>query len=236
MAGFAKGLLVGILCICLGGLGWLLIAQPHFTAAEAQDLKNQFTREVPGEDLSGNISLEGEMLDWESLQVQYPDVKGWLTIPGTCVDYPVLQSSPQDPEHYLRRNYDHKWRMAGSLFFQYDCSLDNLNLVIFGHNMTDGSMFAILKKMADPVYLQNHSTVLLQTAEGVTEYRILKAMTTDTNRLDFNRTQFAGTEDFVAFAGSMGIQAGPEDRLLTLVTCSYDWEEARTVVVARKEK
>ena len=234
MRRFFMGLLLGIFCICAAGLGWLIVAQPHLTDAEAQSLKVRFS--TSREYKSSEEESAPVILDFAALQAEYSDVKAWLTIPGTCVDYPVLQSSPQDPEHYLRRNYDHKWRMAGSLFFQYDCSLDNLNLVIFGHNMTDGSMFAILKKMADPVYLQNHSTVLLQTAEGVTEYRILKAMTTDTNRLDFNRTQFAGSEDFVAFAGSMGIQAGPEDRLLTLVTCSYDWEEARTVVVARKEK
>lgn len=236
MAGFVKGLLTGILCICLGGLGWLMIAQPYFTAAEAQDLKNQFSREVPGEDLSGDISLEEKMLDWEALQAQYPDVKGWLTIPGTCVDYPVLQSGAQDPEYYLRRNYDMEWRMAGSLFFQYDCTPDSPNLVIFGHNMTDGSMFGTLKKILDEEYRREHSTIILQTRSGASVYQVITAMTTDTTKLSFNRTQFAGEDDFISFAESMGVQAKPGDRLLTMVTCAYDWEDARTVVVAIKEE
>ena len=167
-------------------------------------------------------------------------MKGWLTIPGTVVDYPVLQSSAEDPEKYLRRNYDMKWRMAGSLFFQFDCTADSRNLVIFGHNMNDGTMFAVLKKMVDPEFRQAHPIAVLHTAEGTHEYRILTAMTTDTTKLLFNRTQFAGDEDFLSFAGSMlaGTEIVPrkQDRLLTLVTCAYDWDGARTVVVAIEQE
>lgn len=178
------------------------------------------------------------MLDWEALQAQYPDVKGWLTIPGTCVDYPVLQSGPQDPEHYLRRNYDHKWRMAGSLFFQYDCTPDSPNLVVFGHNMTDGTMFGTLKKMVDAEYRREHSAIILQTRTGMSVYQVVTAVTTDTTKLSFNRTQFAGEDDFLSFAEGLlagtGTAVEGGDCLLTLVTCAYDWEDARIVVVAIK--
>ena len=152
----------------------------------------------------------------------------------------MLQSSAEDPEKYLRRNYDMKWRMAGSLFFQFDCTADSRNLVIFGHNMNDGTMFAVLKKMADPEFRQAHPIAALQTAEGTHEYRILAAMTTDTTQLLFNRTQFAGEEDFLSFAGSIlagtGYTTQAGDRLLTLVTCAYDWDGARTVVVAIEQE
>ncbi|MBM6916396.1 class B sortase [Gemmiger formicilis] len=237
MRHFAKGFLIGTLCICLLGLVWLFAFQPQLTAQEAQDLKAQFTT-IPTDDLSGDgpAGKEEPQLDFKALQTRYPDVKGWLTIPGTVVDYPVMQSSAQDPEKYLRRNYDMKWRMAGSLFFQYDCMPDSRNLVVFGHNMNDGTMFAVLKKMADPKFRQEHPTAVLQTADGTHEYRILTALTTDTTQLPFNRTQFAGDEDFLSFAGSMlagtGYTAQASDRLLTLVTCAYTWDGARTVVVA----
>ena len=237
MRHFAKGFLIGTLCICLLGLVWLFAFQPRLTAQEAQDLKTQFTT-IPTDDLSGEgpAGKEESQLDFKALQTRYPDVKGWLTIPGTVVDYPVMQSSAQDPEKYLRRNYDMKWRMAGSLFFQYDCMPDSRNLVVFGHNMNDGTMFAVLKKMADPKFRQEHPTAVLQTADGTHEYRILTALTTDTTQLPFNRTQFAGDEDFLSFAGSMlagtGYTARAGDRLLTLVTCAYTWDGARTVVVA----
>lgn len=237
MRHFAKGFLIGTLCICLLGLVWLFACQPRLTAQEAQDLKTQFTT-IPTDDFSGDgpAGKEEPQLDFKALQTRYPDVKGCLTIPGTVVDYPVMQSSAQDPEKYLRRNYDMKWRMAGSLFFQYDCMPDSRNLVVFGHNMNDGTMFAVLKKMADPKFRQEHPTAVLQTADGTHEYRILTALTTDTTQLPFNRTQFAGDEDFLSFAGSMlagtGYTAQAGDRLLTLVTCAYTWDGARTVVVA----
>jgi len=106
--------------------------------------------------------------------------------------------------------------------------------------MNDGSMFAVLEKMADPQFRQAHSTAVLQTAEGTHEYQITVAMTTDTMQLAFNRTQFAGDEDFLSYAGSVlaetGYTAQAGDRLLTLVTCAYDWDGARTVVVAIEQE
>ena len=68
------------------------------------------------------------MLDFTALQQAYPDVKAWLTIPGTAIDYPVAQSSIDDPEFYLRRNLNGQRRVAGTLFFQADCSIDGKSL------------------------------------------------------------------------------------------------------------
>ena len=89
MRHFAKGFLIGTLCICLLGLVWLFAFQPRLTAQEAQELKAQFTT-IPEGDLSGDgpAGKEETQLDFETLQARYPDVKGWLTIPGTVVDYP----------------------------------------------------------------------------------------------------------------------------------------------------
>ena len=237
MCYFAKGFLIGTLCICLLGLVWLFSFQPRLTAAEAQDLKAQFTT-IPEDDLSGDgpAGKEETQLDFEALQAKYPDVKGWLTIPGTVVDYPVLQSSAEDPEKYLRRNYDMKWRMAGSLFFQYDCTRDSRNLVVYGHNMNDGTMFAVLKKMADLEFRQAHPIAFLQTAEGTREYRILTIMTTDVLQRPFNRTQFASDKDFFNFANDLLVETDytvqEDDCLLTLVTCSEDGQNLRDVLVA----
>ena len=97
------------------------------------------------------------LVDLPALQAEYPDIKGWISIPGTCVDYPVLQSSADDPEYYLRRTYKGEWRTAGSLFFQWDCSAESQNTVVYGHNMNDGTMFAVLQKMADEAFRKEHS-------------------------------------------------------------------------------
>ena len=146
---FARGVLIGTACICLLALGWLFLFRPSLAQYEASELKEAFTESDPGGN-SGVLSLpwfnaENEkQLDLASLQAQYPDVQAWLSIPGTRVDYPVLQSSMENPEYYLRRNYKGEWRTAGSLFLQSDCRLSGKTLIVYAHNMNDGSMFGCL--------------------------------------------------------------------------------------------
>ena len=190
---------------------------------------------------AGKEQLEPESLvDLPALQAEYPDIKGWISIPGTCVDYPVLQSSADDPEYYLRRTYKGEWRTAGSIFFQWDCSAESQNTVVYGHNMNDGTMFAVLQKMADEAFRKEHSKILLQTSDGLREYQIAAVLKTDITKLRFNRTEFADHADFLSFQKELFTQSlyesqtipGEDCRLLTLVTCSYEWENARTVVIA----
>lgn len=85
--------------------------------------EKEYAQPLPGAESSGVLPAGKEQLEPESLvdlpalQTEYPDIKGWISIPGTCVDYPVLQSSADDPEYYLRRTYKGEWRTAGSIFF-----------------------------------------------------------------------------------------------------------------------
>lgn len=242
MKAFLKGFCIGLLCLSLIGLLWFLVLQPGITNGEAQALKEEYAQPLPGEP-SGELPAGKEqefLVDLSTLQEEYPDIKGWISIPGTCVDYPVLQSSADDPEHYLRRTYKGERRTAGSIFFQWDCSPESRNLVGYGHNMNDGTMFAVLQKMADEAFRNEHSQILLQTKEGLREYQIAAVLKTDIQKLSFNRTEFADDADFLSFQKELFAQSlykpetipGADHRLLTLVTCSYEWESARTVVVA----
>lgn len=236
MRHFLKGFLYGVLGISLLFLAWLMVLRPQLTKRDAAALKERFALEISGADSPGDSSGQAPGVDIVSMQKQYPDIKAWLTIPGTVIDYPVLQSGASDPEHYLRRNYDHSWRMAGSLFFQYDCVNSSRNLVIYGHNMSDGSMFASLDEMLDPAYRREHEQILLYTEDGAHHYRVATVLKADTSMLPFNRTIFQDDQDFLQFAAQLLLNteftARKDMRLLTLVTCAYDWEGARTVVVA----
>ena len=243
---FLKGFCIGLLCLSLLGLLWFLVLQPGLTNGEAQALKKEYAQPLPGAESSGVLPAGKEQLEPESLvdlpalQAEYPDIKGWISIPGTCVDYPVLQSSADDPEYYLRRTYKGEWRTAGSIFFQWDCSAESQNTVVYGHNMNDGTMFAVLQKMADEAFRNEHSKILLQTSDGLREYQIAAVLKTDITKLRFNRTEFADHADFLSFQKELFAQSlyesqtipGEDCRLLTLVTCSYEWENARTVVIA----
>ena len=242
---FLKGFCIGLLCLSLLGLLWFLVLQPGLTNREAQNLKEEYAQPLPG-GFSGELPAGKEQPEPESLvalsalQAEYPDIQGWISIPGTCVDYPVLQSSADDPEYYLRRTYKGEHRTAGSIFFQWDCSPESKNLVVYGHNMNDGTMFAVLQKMADETFRKEHSQILLQTSDGLREYRIAAVLKTDIQKLPFNRTEFADDADFLSFQKKHFAQSlckpetipGESHRLLTLVTCSYEWESARMVVVA----
>ena len=243
---FLKGFCIGLLCLSLLGLLWFLVIQPGLTNREAQALKEAYTQPLPEAESSGELPAGKEqpelesLVDLSALQAKYPDIKGWISIPGTCVDYPVLQSSADEPEYYLRRTYKGERRTAGSIFFQWDCSPESKNLVVYGHNMNDGTMFAVLQKMEDEAFRKKHSQILLQTSDGLREYQVAAVLKTDIQKLRFNRTEFADDGDFLSFQKELFAQSlykpetipGGDCRLLTLVTCSYEWESARTVVVA----
>ena len=133
----------------------------------AEDLKSHFPEEPPPgggspgekEEQAGR-EPEVSTVDLRSIQSQYPDVRGWLTIPETGIDYSVLQSSSEDPEYYLRRDYRGNYDINGSLFLQADCTLgESKNLTIYGHNMNSGTMFGNLDQYASYKYWEAHPSV-----------------------------------------------------------------------------
>ena len=130
--------------------------------------------------------------------------------------------------------------MAGTLFFQADCSLDGRTAILYGHNMNDGTMFGRLPMYLDSVFFGEHSQIFLQTPDETRAYRVVAALETDVSRLPFNRTVFVGDTDFLSYAESLRasshikteVPVTANSRLLVLVTCSYAWQDARYVVIA----
>lgn len=245
---FCKSFLIGTACICALALVWLCWVRPGLTANEAESLKAAYTTS-PGASGSGAGLLpagkeSAPALNFATLQAQYPDIRAWLTIPGTVVDYPVLQSNASNPEYYLRRNHKGEYRTAGSLFFQSDCVRDGRVLVVYGHNMADGTMFGCLPQIMRGEISLEHSNIQLQTADGVHHYRVAAMLETDVSRVPFNRTVFADDADFLKHTQSLldaaavktGIPISANSRLFVLITCSYSWSEARYVVVAVETK
>lgn len=242
---FCKGFLLGTACICTLALVWLCFARPTITAHEADALKAEYTQPSPGAASSGAGPLpagkeSAPAFNFAALRADYPDIRAWLTIPGTVVDYPVLQSSPADPEYYLRRNYKGEYRTAGSLFFQSDCVRESRVLVAYGHNMDDGTMFGCLPQIMRGEISLGRNNIQLQMADGVRHYRVAAVLETDVSRVPFNRTVFTDDADFLNHAQSLlnaaavktGVPITADSRLLILVTCSYSWDNARYVVVA----
>lgn len=180
-----------------------------------------------------------------------PDLCGWLRIEDTALDYPLMYT-PEEPEKYLRMDFDGAYSVGGIPFLDADCSLDpeSDNLIIYGHNMRDGSQFRSVMMYKDKSYWEEHPTILLSTLYEEREYEVLAAFY---DRVYykyedcFKFYQFIDAEDEAAFNEAIsyykenaeydtGVTAEYGDRLITLVTCSYHCEHGRFVVVARENK
>ncbi len=186
----------------------------------------------------------------EELYSQNPDLAGWIKIPDTVVDYPVMYT-PEDGEKYIYADFKGKFNVAGLPFMEDDCSMDpeSDNLIIYGHNMKNGSMFASLLKYKKESYWKEHPVILFSTLYEEREYEIIAAFY---DRVYyqyedcFKFYQFINARDKGHFEEAMtyysenalydtGVTAEYGDRLITLVTCAYHMENGRFVVVAREK-
>ena len=243
-----------VLCvICMMSAALLyhdFVILPRQNRELAEDLKSHFPEEpLPGggspgqkEEQAGR-EPEVSAVDLCSLQSQYPAVRGWLTIPEPGIDYPVMQSSREDPEYYLRRDYRGNYDINGSLFLQADCILgESKNLTIYGHNMNSGAMFGNLDRYASYDYWKAHPSVFFQTLEGMEEYRIAAVLKADVSMFDFRQVSFQSPQELEAYVAQAkalalfetGVTGAGCETTLTLVTCSYEWKEARNILVAVK--
>ena len=102
---------------------------------------------------------------------------GWIYIEGTAVNYPVMHT-PNDPQKYLRKNFEKKYSVSGIPFLDYRCTLDT-NLIIYGHNMKNGTMFSDLKKYLDKTFCEQHPVIELETADGVRYFTVTEVIKTD---------------------------------------------------------
>ena len=181
-----------------------------------------------------------ESLDLGALREVNPDVVGWILIPDTVINYPLMQG--QDNDYYLERTWDHKSNAMGSIFLEYLCSPDltDPNTIVYGHNMNDGSMFACLRDYREQAFWEAHPYVYILSDQGVYRYEIfssyLASVKSNTYGIEFPtetswlRFQEKALEDSVI---DTGIQPQPNDRVLTLSTCSGANRSARWVVHAR---
>ena len=181
-------------------------------------------------------------VDLVSLREQYPDVQGWLTIPDTGIDYPVLQSEQENGEFYLKRNYKKEYDINGSLFLQADCKVsESRNLIIYGHNMNSGAMFGNLDLYADETYYQEHPFAYLQTEDGIQEYQIVTVQKADRDLFPFQQQlpDAEAVQEYLKAAKRREVfETGDDylkgicDKVLTLISCSYEWSGARNIVLA----
>lgn len=184
----------------------------------------------------------------KSLAAKNGDLVAWLSIDGTPLSYPVM-CTPDDPEHYLKRDFDGESSNSGVPFLGEDCTVDSDNVIVYGHNMRDGSMFASLLKYAEQSYLSDHPIVRFDTLEGPGKFEVIAAFRETVGDGEdssaFRYYEYGGRlskkrfAEFVSKAKERSLvtadaDASYGDQLLTLSTCSYHAKDGRFVVVAKR--
>lgn len=193
----------------------------------------------------------GRLLKFKSLLDVNKDVKGWITIPDSDIDYVVLQSSEDDPEYYLNHNMFYKEDKAGSLFLDIKSSVEDQtkNIVIHGHNMTStDNMFHRLLEYKNLDYYKERPVFQFDNIYEPGQWKIFSIFITNgsSNKeelFDYTRTSFRNDSDFLNFIYQLRIRSlfnmdtidvNEDDTIITLSTCSYEVKDYRTVIVARK--
>lgn len=171
-----------------------------------------------------------------------PDIKGWITIDDTMIDYPILQAQTND--FYLYRNYKREDSHAGSIFMDYrnDITMYDHHTVIYGHSMKDGSMFNHLKKFLDKDFFKSHQMIYFDTLYSAYDAEVFAVYQTTTD-FDYIQTDFDSDEEYLTLIKQMkdksiystDVELGADDQVLTLSTCDYllDPDKGRLVVHAK---
>ncbi len=116
--------------------------------------------------------------DLAKLYEANPDCIGWIYIEGTNVDYPVMHT-PQNPQKYLRCNFEGKYSQSGVPFLDARCDPQRGTRIIYGHNMKNGTQFSNLQKYVDTTFRNAHSTIEFETGDGVHLFEVTEVRQTD---------------------------------------------------------
>lgn len=226
-----------------------LIVQPADTPTEPEtDEPATDDEEIPEESTE---PVEDEIAEALAAQAQYQalyeqndEFVGWIKIDNTMISYPVMQSI-DNPDFYLKHAFDKSYSNYGVPYIDEACAtgLSN-NMVIYGHNMKNGSMFSDLVKYTSQDYYESHPIIQYDTLTQLSKYQIVCVFRFDTNNETFRFNEYTdmNEEEFAEYMANCherqlydtGITAEYGDELITLSTCEYTYENGRFIVVAKK--
>lgn len=197
-------------------------------SADADETKQKKTVEIP--------------IDFASLQKENDEIYAWIKVPGTSVDYPIVQSSTDDT-FYVHKGIDKQYLYAGAIYTEMSNAKDfsDPNTVIYGHNMKSGSMFATLHNFRDRDFFDANREILIYTPEHILHYTIFAAYTYDDrhilNCFDFSdKKEFQKYLDEIYDLRSMDAyfldepKVTTEDKIITLSTCVGNDASSRYLV------
>lgn len=177
-------------------------------------------------------------VDFEALAEVNPDVIGWIRIPDTNVDYPIVQTDNNDK--YLNTSFEGQESVTGAVYldFESDTDMMGFNNILYGHNMKNGSMFKDIVRYKNQSYFDEHKYFEIYTPERTIRLKAISCYYAKAEPI-VRKTRFKTRESYEAFVHTMvqpcawyELPQVPIDSLYTLVTCSYEVDDARTLLFA----
>lgn len=230
-----------VIFLCLGiviAVSGLKIYQIRSEYRMADEVSNQLKIYKPtfNATLEPEDSLE-ENLTLASLNQEYSDVVGWITIDNTNIDYLFVQG--EDNFQYLRSTLDGDYLVSGTVFLDYRSARDfsDFNSILYGHLMNNGTMFSDIEKFQSKEYFDQHPTGTLFLLDKAYRLEIFSYLVVDSNDQNIYQPN-TYTDEFIPYVKSHAlhykdIPIEPDDRLVTLSTCSNIDQEYRSVLVAK---
>lgn len=207
-------------------------AEQAETEAVIIETETEEETETETEEVQNAFDIPEKNLDWASLYAENKDIYAWIYIPGTQVDYPVLQSASDDT-YYLNHNIDGSYGKPGCIYTEKINSKDftNYNTVLYGHNMKNGEMFGCLHDYEDKTFFDENPYVYVYTEEKTYVYEIFAAYTA-TNAHILNTNDFSTQEGFADYLDNVvynkaltgnfrnDTRVTSDNRIITLSTCT----------------
>lgn len=233
-----------LVCICVFCYSAYNLASIFLEYKEMDDSNNKIEETYVTENTDdGEESRAYKTIDFEALLARNPDVKGWIDIPDTKVSYPILQGETNDT--YIHSDIDKKDFRAGSIFIasENENPFTDLNTVIYGHNMKNGSMFNNIKSYTKQEFANEHPYVYIYMIDGtVSRYRVVAAHIIPEVSLLYN-TKITNLEEFykeMLKTSSINVEfdQSANSPIITLSTCTSAGSESgkRNVVHAILDK
>lgn len=225
-------------------------------AALVEDARKETLPEAPAEATPAEpesteilAPTEPVMLaEYAALYEKNPDTIGWITIDGTPVNYPVMQT-PDRTDYYLHRNFNHEQSSQGCIYVRETCDVfaPSDNVTIYGHHMKDGSMFGSLKKFQKKSFWEEHHSIRFDTLYERHTYTVFAVFATSASvgqGFAYHSFEYAEDaadfDDFIATCKKLsfydtGITPVYGDKIICLSTCEYTHTDGRLVVVAVRD-
>lgn len=219
------GNLFGMLAI--GGKDTNHKSTADYANAQNSTAENQPIEEVEADSETLNL-IRGKL---SALRQQNDDLVGWISVPDSRIDYPVVQA--EDNDYYLNHAFDRSYLAAGTIYIDYRNSKDfteNYNTIIYGHNMLSGAMFSCISDFFSRNYFNENRYIYIYTDQGIYVYKTFNIYKVKIDKdVSYIRRNFASGEEFVEFCNSMlqksavkvdDIDFNENDRIITLSTCT----------------